>query len=118
MGGLFSFLKGQTGTPSCPKRISHHWRIFPRWHADRDAFRPFATYLALIAAARDLTPAKFAWRTEPYEFEAERPAIDLLLGREDLRPMLEAGASLEDLERSWSDDLAEFDETRRQFLLY
>ena len=57
-------------------------------------FRPFATYLVLIREARRQAPESFAWRTEAYEFESSRLAIDLLLGRGDLRPRLESGAPL------------------------
>jgi uncharacterized protein YbbC (DUF1343 family) len=85
---------------------------------DRVAFRPFLTYLALIVEARRQAPRSFAWRTETYEFETERPAIDLLLGRADLRPMLEAQASVEQLRRSWETDLETFRRTRERFLLY
>jgi uncharacterized protein YbbC (DUF1343 family) len=85
---------------------------------DRQSFRPFATYLALIAETRRQAPDAFAWRREPYEFETERLAIDLLLGRTDLRPLLESGASLDVLERSWSDGLESFGDSRRSFLIY
>jgi len=81
-------------------------------------FRPFATYLALVAACRSIAPAEFAWRTETYEFEAERPAIDYLLGQEGLREMIEDGAAIRDLERTWADGLLAFADARRPFLLY
>jgi uncharacterized protein YbbC (DUF1343 family) len=85
---------------------------------DRDSFRPFATYLALIVEARRQATGSFAWRTEAYEFETSRPAIDLLLGRSDLRPMLESGATVAEMQRGWKRDLESFRETRRPFLLY
>jgi uncharacterized protein YbbC (DUF1343 family) len=85
---------------------------------DRESFRPFATYLALIRQARRQAPESFAWRSEPYEFETSRPAIDLLLGRADLRPMLESGASVAEMRRLWEPGLREFRKARRPFLLY
>jgi beta-N-acetylhexosaminidase len=84
----------------------------------RASFRPFATYLALIREARSQAPEPFAWRRETYEFESSRLAIDLLLGRSDLRPRVEAGASLGEMERLWEGDLRAFRELRRPFLLY
>ena len=48
---------------------------------DRRAFAPYRTGLAVLVAARKLWPEAFAWRTEPYEFRADVPAIDLLTGR-------------------------------------
>jgi uncharacterized protein YbbC (DUF1343 family) len=88
-----------------------HWRpaAFTPWHGrvhvgvpcggvqlhvtDRDAFRPVRTGIACVAAARAQDPARFAWRTEPYEFVSDRPAIDLLFGSDRERLALEAGAA-------------------------
>jgi uncharacterized protein YbbC (DUF1343 family) len=86
--------------------------------SDPATFMPFRTYLALVAQCLRLAPAEFGWREEPYEFETERPAIDLLLGREDLRPRLEAGEPVERLEASWSEELEAFADRRRPYLLY
>ena len=86
--------------------------------ADRTTFRPFATYLLLLREARALDPQRFAWRTEAYEFETARPAIDYLLGREGLRQRLEEGTTLDEMERGWDADLAAFDERRRACWLY
>lgn len=85
---------------------------------DRDKARPFATYLVLIREARRIAPDLFDWRRERYEFVDDRLAIDLLFGRADLRPMLEAGASLAEMEAAWAPGLARFLEDRERFLLY
>ena len=76
------------------------------------------TYLALLAEARRLDPAAFDWRRSVYEFERDRLAIDLLLGRSDLRPMIDAGASVDDMRATWQADLAAFVKLRQRFLLY
>jgi uncharacterized protein YbbC (DUF1343 family) len=85
---------------------------------DAKTFEPFLTYLALLAAARRLAPDEFAWRTEAYEFETERLAIDLLLGRPDLRPMLEAGATPQEMKAAWREEAERFGELRSRKLLY
>ena len=85
---------------------------------DRGRFRPFESYLILLREARRQDVGSFAWRTTVYEFESDRPAIDLLLGRRDLRPHLEAGASLAEMESGWRDDLARFAALRERYLLY
>jgi uncharacterized protein YbbC (DUF1343 family) len=85
---------------------------------DPDSFRPFAAYLTLIREARRQSGDAFEWRTEAYEFETSRLAIDLLLGRSDLRPLLESGARLAAMQRLWEDDLDQFRASRRPFLLY
>jgi uncharacterized protein YbbC (DUF1343 family) len=85
---------------------------------DRGTARPFATFLVLLREARRLAPDLFDWRRERYEFVDDRLAIDLLLGRSDLRPMLEAGASLAEMEAAWTPGLARFLIDRERALLY
>jgi uncharacterized protein YbbC (DUF1343 family) len=85
---------------------------------DRGTARPFATYLVLIREARRHAPDLFDWRRERYEFVDDRLAIDLLLGRADLRPMLDAGVSLAEMESSWAPELRRFLEDRERVLLY
>ncbi|MDP8224838.1 MAG: DUF1343 domain-containing protein [Candidatus Lernaella stagnicola] len=58
---------------------------------DRDSFRSFDAYVELIKAARKQAPGDFAWRTEPYEFENDRPAFDLLCGTDRIRRDIEIG---------------------------
>jgi uncharacterized protein YbbC (DUF1343 family) len=86
--------------------------------SDADAFRPFRTYLELIAACRRQDPARFAWRAEAYEFVTDRPAIDLLLGRSDVRPAWEAGTPVEALERIWTNDLEAYRSVWSSHLVY
>lgn len=85
---------------------------------DPEKFRAFLTFLVLIREARRLAPDSFRWRTRAYEFETERLAIDLLLGRADLRSMLESGASLDEMQSSWTSELEAFAALRQRFLLY
>jgi uncharacterized protein YbbC (DUF1343 family) len=85
---------------------------------DADRFKPFSTYLVLLREARRLAPDAFRWRTAVYEFEKERLAIDLLLGREELRPSLERGAALDEMEDSWAAALDSFLALRAGYLSY
>ena len=85
---------------------------------DSERFKPFSTYLVLLREARRLAPDSFRWRAEAYEFESERLAIDLLLGREELRPMLERGAALDEMESSWAAALDGFLALRSDYLSY
>jgi uncharacterized protein YbbC (DUF1343 family) len=85
---------------------------------DRHAFRPVRTGVALLAALRELSGEHFRWRTEPYEFVADRPAIDLLLGSDRERRGLEAGVPAGELARAWEAEEAAFCERRREYLLY
>lgn len=44
--------------------------------------------------------------------------IDYLSGSKDLRKMIEAGKTAEEIKASWQDDLSEFKELRKAYLLY
>jgi uncharacterized protein YbbC (DUF1343 family) len=58
---------------------------------DAAAFRPVATYVALIALAHHQSPSDFRFRTEKYEFVDDIPAIDLLIGSAEGRERILAG---------------------------
>jgi uncharacterized protein YbbC (DUF1343 family) len=85
---------------------------------DAASFRPFITYVAAVEAAISLAPDRFCWREEAYEFETERLAIDLLLGRPELRGMIEGGKPPLEIERSWRAGLDRFLELRARHLAY
>jgi len=85
---------------------------------DAGAFRPYRTGFELLDAVRRVAPEAFTWRVAPYEFVADRPAIDLLTGGPDARRALESGEGLADWLASWADDEARFREERRDILLY
>ena len=85
---------------------------------DAARFKPFATYLALIAEARRQAPRHFRWRRPPYEFERVRLPMDLLCGGPAIRRALERGVPLARLETSWRPDLVRFARERRPYLLY
>ncbi|HPM78531.1 MAG TPA: DUF1343 domain-containing protein, partial [bacterium] len=84
---------------------------------DRQAFQPFRSYVELIAAARNLHPDHFAWRTEPYEFVADRLAIDLLCGSDRVRRHLEEGGDVAALTADWEKEAADFTARRQNHLL-
>ncbi|HEV3030717.1 MAG TPA: DUF1343 domain-containing protein [Polyangia bacterium] len=84
---------------------------------DRPAFRPYRTGLALLAAARGEAPDEFRWRTEPYEFVADPPAIDLLTGSDAARRAIEGGASLDELASDFAEFERSFAERRAPHLL-
>jgi uncharacterized protein YbbC (DUF1343 family) len=85
---------------------------------DRATFRPYRTGIALIRAVRTLWPDEFRWRTRPYEFVADRPAIDLLCGGPLVREMIDAGQGTDAIMATMRDDEALFRATRAPYLLY
>jgi uncharacterized protein YbbC (DUF1343 family) len=85
---------------------------------DRATFRPYRTGVALLHAVRQQAPRDFSWRTEPYEFVSDPPAIDLLTGSDAVRTGIDTGRSLDDIEAGFVPFEREFTERRRPFLLY
>jgi uncharacterized protein YbbC (DUF1343 family) len=85
---------------------------------DRQTFRPLRTSLALLSVLREVSGGRFAWRTEPYEFVADRPAIDLLFGSDRERVGLEADVPVSELAQAWEAEEEAFRQRRREFLLY
>jgi uncharacterized protein YbbC (DUF1343 family) len=67
-------------------------------HVAKEAeFRPLATYLKLIAAARRQAPEHFEFLSRVYEFEAEHCAFDLLTGSDKARTLIESDAEIEEI---------------------
>lgn len=85
---------------------------------DARAFRPWEAGLCLLAAFRASDPDRFAWRARAYEFVTDRPAIDLLLGNDALRPALEAGEDPRELARRAAHVAGEFREACAPIVLY
>jgi uncharacterized protein YbbC (DUF1343 family) len=81
-------------------------------------FRPYETYLRMLAAVLPSLPAEERWRTEVYEFVSDRPAIDLLTGGPEFRTAVEEGASLDDVLAREARGAARFDDERRAAWLY
>jgi uncharacterized protein YbbC (DUF1343 family) len=85
---------------------------------DRRAFRPYRFGVELLAAVHERFPEAFGWRPEPYEFVADRPAIDLLTGGDDFRRALEGEGRLAAWIDSWRGDEKRFRAEVRPALLY
>ena len=86
---------------------------------DRERFRPVIAGVATVLTLARLYPEKFEWRTEPYEFVGDRPAIDLLYGNDALRTAFAPGTQTpKEIEAAWAPDLAEFSRLRENFLIY
>ena len=85
---------------------------------DREAFRPFRTGIACIAAARAQSPRRFRWRTETYEFVEHVPAFDLLCGSARERDALDRGRGWRDLATEWAREERAFMKRRSRHLLY
>jgi len=85
---------------------------------DREAFRPFRTGVACVAAARAQDPRRFRWRTKTYEFVEDVPAFDLLCGSAREREALGRGRGWRDLAPAWAREERAFAKRRARHLRY
>jgi uncharacterized protein YbbC (DUF1343 family) len=85
---------------------------------DRRVFRAVEAGVALLGAFRASDPGRFAWRPPPYEYEREKPPIDILAGSAALREQIERGIPAREIAASWEPAVAEFEKVRARFLLY
>jgi uncharacterized protein YbbC (DUF1343 family) len=92
---------------------------------DAGSFRPYRTGVELLRAVARVAPARLVWRRAPYEFVADRPAIDLLTGGPECRAALaelvagdDGGGALDTWMESWTADEESFRQERRDILLY
>jgi uncharacterized protein YbbC (DUF1343 family) len=85
---------------------------------DRAVFKPVETGVALLEAFRAADPARFAWREPPYEYEREKPPIDILAGSSALRTQMDAGTPFDQIAQSWQPGVETFGEIRAKHLLY
>ncbi len=83
-----------------------------------DQYRPYTTSLKILQAILHHHADAFQWKSDPYEYEFEKPAIDLILGSQAVRERIQAMESIPALEASWQSDLAAFRSLRRPYLLY
>jgi uncharacterized protein YbbC (DUF1343 family) len=76
---------------------------------DRAAFDPVRTGVALLVTAKKAWSG-FAWRPDNW--------IDKLTGSTQVRTMIDAGATADEVVAAWQDELAAFRRVRAEYLLY
>jgi uncharacterized protein YbbC (DUF1343 family) len=85
---------------------------------DRRAFTPLRAAVELIDAFRRESPAAFAWREPPYEYEHDKEPIDILYGTPRLRETVDAGGDIGALVASWAPEEESFRRQRERYLIY
>ena len=85
---------------------------------DRQAFPAVRASVELIDEFRRQDPRRFAWREPPYEYELEKPPIDILYGSDRLRTAVDSGQGVGALVASWTEDEEAFRRARAKYLLY
>ena len=81
-------------------------------------YRPFQTSIALLKTIMEAFGEDFSWREPPYEYEFDRPPIDLIFGDSSIRIALEGGIGIEELLDYCAEGLDAFLELRRPYLGY
>ena len=84
----------------------------------REEFLPVKAGVSLLRECYGSAPERFQWRNPPYEYEHDKMPIDILAGSPTLRQQIESQAPLADIVASWRPGIVEFDEIRRNYLLY
>ena len=85
---------------------------------DRRSFRSFSVYYELIRLARQFHADDFRWLPPPYEFEYERPPIDMICGSDRIRKAIEANIPFAGVRDDIERELAGFSAEVRPFRLY
>jgi uncharacterized protein YbbC (DUF1343 family) len=127
--GAFLAELNKLGLPGVKFRPVHFSPTFHKWGSiriggvqihviDRKAFRPFRTGVVLVALYRRLGGENFEWKPPPYEYEFELLPFDILCGTDRVRLWIESDQSLEEPESLWSQELRDFCEVRKEYLLY
>lgn len=104
--------------PTSGKWAGQHCAGFHLHVTEPQAFRSYRLSLALFQALFRLYPEEFAYKQPPYEYEYDLLPMDLILGDKKLRKALEEGADIIELERSWLEELKNFDVLRQSVFLY
>jgi len=110
-------------------RPTHFCPTFHKWSGDlvggvqihvtdRRAFRPFRTGLALVSLYRRFGAERFRWKAPPYEYEYKLLPFDILCGTDQVRLLIESGEAIEEMEAAWKQELLDFCDIRKKYLLY
>ena len=84
----------------------------------REEFLPVKAGVSLLRECYGSAPDRFQWRDPPYEYEHDKMPIDILAGSPTLRQQIDSQVPLADIVASWRSGIAEFEEIRRNYLLY
>jgi uncharacterized protein YbbC (DUF1343 family) len=104
--------------PTANKWQGQPCRGFQIHVTDPNEFRPYETSLRLLQAVILHHRKEFKWKQPPYEYEAERLPIDLIIGDRKIRERLEKLESIDQIRESWQTKLNEFLDISRGFHLY
>ena len=87
---------------------------------DREAFLPVLSALTLLEVIIKLYPYSFEWVEAEEEISSSEHHFffDLLCGTDKIRKSLMKGEKAENIVKSWKNELLNFEEKRKEYLLY
>jgi len=85
---------------------------------DASSFRPVRAAVSILAAVRALAGDELRWREPPYEYETEKPPIDILWGGDGLRLGIDAGSDADAILAGAEQEIASFEAEASPYLLY
>jgi uncharacterized protein YbbC (DUF1343 family) len=85
----------------------------------RKKVKAVETGISIICMARNQMPDKFRWAGSDIESKPSAPLFfDLLSGSTELRRQIESGLDPKAIAATWSDGLSDYEQIRKEFLLY
>lgn len=85
---------------------------------DRGRFRSFSAYYELIRLVARMYPEEFKWKAPPYEFEFERPPIDMICGSDLIRRAIERDLPFSRIRAGVEGEIRGYAAAVEPFLLY
>jgi uncharacterized protein YbbC (DUF1343 family) len=85
---------------------------------DRNRFEPVYAGIAMVKILREMYPGGFLWKEPPYEYVYDKNPFDVIAGTDSIRKAFEDGQTLDEIESSWREPLAQFKSIRERYLFY
>jgi len=116
-------ISGAILRPICFEPTSGKWagqgcQGFQIHVTDNLRFKPYRTSLLLLQQILKHHKDEFRWKEPPYEYEFHKSPMDLILGSENLKDRITHQENIDDMEKSWDRDLAEFKKTKQGYHIY
>ena len=85
---------------------------------DPSIYEPYFTSLCILQTVIKVHPEYFSWKSPPYEYEYNHMPIDLILGRKNVRLVIEKNYPLALLKKEWEKELKEYMKLKQEYHIY
>ncbi|MGB5157512.1 exo-beta-N-acetylmuramidase NamZ family protein [Desulfobacterium sp. N47] len=85
---------------------------------DQDKYKPYYSTVKILQAVFQCYSNHFAWKLPPYEYEFEKYPVDLITGNAAIRAAIENNDDIEEIEKSWRDEIEQFLDISRKYHIY